>query len=119
MQPTDVIERWVEAFNDADPSRVVALYAEKATLHVVFAEPLEGKEAIKALFTAYFGSGKLHCIVQKMHCAGEWAIMEWLDANGLPGVNIYRVVGGLIVTQRNYFDQLSYFRRMGIPQPQS
>lgn len=117
MKATAVIERWVELFNDGDVTGVLDLYDDAATLHVVFAEPTEGKGAIKGLFEAYFGAGKLHCLVRAMHDAGEWVTLEWQDANGLPGVNIYRVVDGRIVTQRNYFDQLTFFRKMGIPIP--
>ncbi len=117
MKPTAVIERWVELFNAGDVKRVLELYAEDASLHVVFAEPAAGKPAIQALFEAYFGAGALHCVTRILHGAGEWAILEWNDANGLPGVNVYRVVDGLIVTQRNYFDQLTFFRKMGIPLP--
>jgi hypothetical protein len=42
------------------------------------------------------------CRVENIFADGDWAILEWRDPNGL----------------RGYFDQLSFFRKQGIPVPE-
>ncbi len=117
MTPTEVVHRWIEAFNACDVDAAMKLYADDASLHVVFADAIDGKAGIRDIFEAYFAAGDLHCDAVKLHAADDWIILEWRDANGLPGANIYQVVDGRIVRQRNYFDQLTYLRKMGIPLP--
>jgi|GEM_PF-5252093 len=52
------------------------------------------------------------CIPEMIHEAGEWAILEWQDIDplGLRGCGFFQVQNNLIVFQRGYFDQLSFFR---------
>jgi hypothetical protein len=118
MSKVSVIERWVTHFNNHDVDGVMSLYRSDATLHVAFAEPIAGAEAIRASFTTYFAAAKLHCIVQHLYEAqGSRVALEWKDRVGLLGVNIFELEGELIQNQRNYFDQMSFFRLNGIPLP--
>lgn len=117
MRAIDVVQKWVELFNAADVDTIMGLYADEASLHVAFAPPIEGKGGIRGSFEQYFAAGKLHCNVEHVHDAGESAVLEWRDSMGLLGVNVYEVRGGRIVRQRNYFDQLTFFRKLGIPLP--
>lgn len=119
MSSADVIRHWVTHFNAADTSATMKLYAEDASLHVVFADAVEGRDAIAAMFDAYFAMGSLECIVEAMHEAGDSVILEWRDPMGLRGCNIFEIAGGVIVRQRNYFDQLTLFRKKGIPIPEA
>jgi len=57
-------------------------------------------------------------IVEQLFECGEWAVLEWRDPNGLRGCGFFHVRDGLIVFQRGYFDQLSFFRLQGLPVPQ-
>lgn len=117
MRPTEVIEAWVAAFNAVDVDAALDLYADDATLHVVFADKTEGKGAIRGLFEMYFRASDLYCEVRHLHAAGDTAVLEWVDRKGLPGCNVFRIADGQIIEQRNYFDQLTFFRKMGIPIP--
>ncbi len=117
MSPRAVIEKWIEGFNAADTDRVMELYAADASLHVVFAEPVEGREGIRGMFEAYFAMASLECITESLLESDDWAILEWRDPMGLRGCNLYQVKDGVIVRQRNYFDQLTFLRKNGLPIP--
>lgn len=117
-QPTKVLRRWVEAFNRRDCDALADLYAEDAVNHQVVFEPVEGREAIKAMFEAEFARAEMTCIVENLLEDGEWAILEWSDPLGLRGCGFFRVVQGKIVFQRGYWDQLSFLRQQGLPLPE-
>lgn len=118
MTSVKVIEQWVERFNKHDVAGCAALYADNASLHVMFAEPVVGKAAIQGMFQAYFAAAPLHCIVKRLYSAdGGHVVLEWQDKVGLLGVNLFEVTEGLIRHQRNYFDQVSFLRLNGLPLP--
>jgi limonene-1,2-epoxide hydrolase len=118
MNQDELIQRWVKVFNERDVAACSTLYAEGASLHVAFAPPVEGRAAIAEMFAAYFAAAPLHCLIKHLYGAeGGRVILEWEDAVGLLGVNIYEIEDGLIIRQRNYFDQLSFLRLNGLPTP--
>ena len=117
MKPIDVVRRWIEHFNQGDVDSLTALYAEDAVNHQVVTDPLEGRAAIRRMFEIEFGRAEMTCIPETIHEAGEWAILEWSDPNGLRGCGFFHVREGKIVFQRGYFDQLTFFRLQGIPVP--
>lgn len=119
MEPVHVVREWVARFNDGDIEGLMELYAEDAVNHQVVMEPLRGRSKIRAMFEAEFGRAKMTCIPEKLHDAGEWAILEWSDPNGLRGCGFFHVLDGKIVFQRGYFDQLTFFRGQGLPVPES
>ncbi len=77
--PKQVVELWVEAFNRADADGLATLYAEDATNHQVVRDPVEGPEAIRAMFQGEFAAARMECIVENLLEDGEWAILEWRD----------------------------------------
>lgn len=111
------IERWVEGLNSANIDAMMALYAEDASLHIVFAEAVESRAAIREMFAGYFAAAKMHCIVERLHEADAHVVLEWRDPIGLRGCNIFEFADGKIVRQRNYFDQLTFLRKQGLPIP--
>jgi limonene-1,2-epoxide hydrolase len=117
MKPADVVRKWIELFNAADIDGLVGLYAEDAVNHQVVTEPLEGRAAIRKMFEVEFGRAKMVCIPEKIHEAGEWAILEWRDPLGLRGCGFFKINNDQIVFQRGYFDQLTFFRIQGLPVP--
>lgn len=117
MQPKDVVEAWVEAFNRQDVDALAALYAEDAVNHQVPESPVEGRDAIRGMLAAEFARAEMECIVEHLFCDGEWAILEWRDPLGLRGCGFFRVRGGRIVLQRGYWDKLSFLRQHGLPIP--
>ena len=117
VSPRQIVGLWVERFNRADIDGLAALYAEDAINHQVVTEPLVGRDAIRELFRVEFARATMTCLVENLFEDGEWAILEWLDPNGLRGCGFFQIRDGRIVFQRGYFDQLSFFRRQGLPVP--
>jgi ketosteroid isomerase-like protein len=117
MNATDVVARWVERFNAADPDGLAALYHEDAVNHQVTQEPVEGREAIREMFEREFAAAEMTCIVEAIHDAGEVAVLEWRDPLGLRGCGIFTVRDGRIAFQRGYWDKLSFLRMHGLPIP--
>lgn len=117
MEPTTLVTAWVEAFNRGDADALAAFYSEDAVNHQVAEAPVQGREAIRAMFAAAFASAIMVCLVENLFQDGEWAILEWRDPHGLRGCGFFHVQGDKIAFQRGYFDQLSFFRQQGIPVP--
>lgn len=117
MQPRDIVQAWVDAFNRADIETLAGFYSESAINHQVANQPVEGREAIRAMFAAEFASAEMVCIVENIFQDGEWAILEWRDPLGLRGCGFFHIVDRQIVFQRGYWDKLSFLRLHGLPMP--
>jgi limonene-1,2-epoxide hydrolase len=115
MRPKEVVRAFVGAFNRADADALADLYAENAINHQVAESPVEGRDAIRRMFTESFASAEMVCIVENLFEDGEWAIMEWRDPLGLRGCGFFHVIDGKIVFQRGYWDKLSFLRAQGLP----
>lgn len=117
LGPRDVVRLWVQAFNRADVDTLASLYHDDAVNHQVALDPVEGVEAIRAMFTREFAAAEMVCIVEQLLEDGEWAILEWRDPRGVRGCGFFRIVGGKIAFQRGYWDRLSFLRAYGLPLP--
>jgi ketosteroid isomerase-like protein len=117
MEPRNVIERWVEAFNRADVPALGALYHDDAINHQVAEAPVEGRAAIERFFAEGFASANMVCLVEQILQDGEWGILEWRDPLGLRGCGFFRIVDGKIAFQRGYWDKLTFLRLQGLPIP--
>jgi len=115
--PRDVVRRWVDAFNEADAHALAAMYAVDASNHQMPEGAIIGREAIGEMFRREFAQAQMVCIPEQILEDGEWAVLEWLDPLGLRGCGFFRVVDGLIVTQRGYWDKLSFLRQHGLSIP--
>lgn len=118
MSPKRVVEEWVRRFNAADLNGLLELYADDAVNHQVVTDPLVGREAVGRMFAIEFARAKMVCIPERIHEAGDWAILEWKDPLGLRGCGFFQIREGRIVFQRGYFDQLTFFRLQGLPVPE-
>lgn len=117
MEPRDIVTAWVEAFNRGDAEALANFYAPDAVNHQVAEAPVEGRDAIRAMFAAEFARADMRCIVENIFQDGEWAILEWRDPLGLRGCGFFHVQDGKIVFQRGYWDKLSFLRQQGLPVP--
>ncbi len=115
MQPREIVELWVQAFNEGDADKVAGFYAEKAINHQVTNDPVEGKKAIHTMFATEFSNAEMVCIPDNIFQEGEWAILEWKDPIGLRGCGFFHVVNDLIVFQRGYWDKLSFLKAHNLP----
>jgi len=116
--PRQTVEAWVKAFNSADVERIASLYSEDAINHQIVQAPVEGREAIRAMFQDEFEAAEMTCIVENIFTDGEWSILEWRDPLGLRGCGFFNVKNGLICFQRGYWDRLSFLRQHKLPIPQ-
>jgi len=120
MTDTDrkaLVQDWVNTFNSGDAERIAAFYAEDAVNYQVALEPIEGREAIKAMFAREFMNAKMVCIVEQILCDGDWAILEWKDPLGVRGSGFFKIIDSQNHYQRGYWDQLSFLRAQGLPIP--
>jgi limonene-1,2-epoxide hydrolase len=118
MRPKEVVQKFVQAFNNADVEALAILYSDNATNHQVAEQPVEGREAIRKMFADSFAEADMTCIVENIFEDGEWAIMEWRDPLGLRGCGFFHILDSKIVFQRGYWDKLSFLRQHGLPIPQ-
>jgi len=117
MKPKAVVKTWVDAFNRADVEALIALYHEEAINHQVVESAVEGREAIREMFTTEFARAGMVCIVENIFEDGEWAILEWRDPKGLRGCGFFRVIEDRIAFQRGYWDKLSFLKLHGLSLP--
>lgn len=115
MSPREVVELWVERFNAADTAGLAELYHADAVNHQVTQEPIEGRDAIRAMFQREFSTAEMTCIVEAIHEAGDVAALEWRDPLGLRGCGFFTVRSGRIAFQRGYWDKLSFLKMHGLP----
>jgi ketosteroid isomerase-like protein len=115
MTPRDVVEEWVRRFNAGDAAAIADLYHEDAVNHQVVQDPVCGRPAIREMFRREFASAEMTCIAEIIHEAGDVAILEWIDPNGLRGCGFFTVRDGQIAFQRGYWDRLSFLRLHGLP----
>jgi len=114
-RPKEILNKWVEYFNNADVESLADLYAEDAVNHQVATKPVEGKAAIKKMFEKEFSQAKMVCVVENIFEDGEWAIMEWKDPLGLRGCGFFKIINEKIVFQRGYWDKLSFLKMHNLP----
>jgi ketosteroid isomerase-like protein len=117
MRPKDIIQRFVELFNEEDADGLAGLYHDDAVNHQVTNKPVSGKAAIRKMFKDEFAVAKMVCIVENIFEDGEWAILEWKDPLGLRGCGFFHVINGKIMFQRGYWDKLTFLRQHKLPIP--
>jgi len=113
MRPKELVLAWVEAFNAADADALAAFYHLDAVNHQVALEPVEGQEAIRAMFAREFAQAKMVCIPEAVYEDGDVAILECRDPLGLRGCGFFHVRDGKIAFQRGYWDRLTFLKAHG------
>src|SRR5262245_1005757 len=104
LSAREVIDSWIARFNAADVDGLAALYHPDAINHQVVQAPVEGREAIRAMFAREFAAADMICIVEAIHDAGDVIALEWRDPEGRRGCGFFTIRDGLIAFQRGYWD---------------
>ncbi|HSV75776.1 MAG TPA: nuclear transport factor 2 family protein [Bacteroidales bacterium] len=117
MTPKQILESWIDAFNNADAEAIAELYTEDAINHQVPNEPIIGKTAIKKMFKEEFALAEMTCIPENIFQDGCWAILEWKDPKGLRGCGFFKIENDKICFQRGYWDKLSFLKLHNLPFP--
>lgn len=115
MTPKEVLQKWIEAFNQADLEAISELYADNAINHQVANEIVRGKNAIRQMFANEFATAEMICIPENIFQDGDWAILEWKDPKGLRGCGFFQIQNNKIVFQRGYWDKLSFLKLHNLP----
>jgi SnoaL-like domain len=115
MKPKELVERWVELFNQGNALALSELYHEHAINHQVANLPVEGKSAIFEMFKKEFQTADMVCIIEHIYEDGEWAILEWKDPLGLRGCGFFHIESEKILFQRGYWDKLSFLKAHHLP----
>lgn len=115
MRPRELVQSWVEAFNNGSAEEMAAFYHEDAVNHQVTREPVAGRVAIQAMFERDFATAEMVCIIEQIFEDGDVAILEWRDPLGLRGCGFFHVRDGKIMFQRGYWDKLSFLKLHGLP----
>ena len=115
MKPKELIEKWVELFNQRNFIKISELYHENAVNHQVANEPVEGKQNIYKMFCNEFSQAEMVCIVENIYEDGDWGILEWKDPKGLRGCGFFNVIDSKIKFQRGYWDKLTFLKINKLP----
>ena len=109
MSPKEILEQWVEAFNDKDAAKISDLYAEEAVNYqVALDNSINGKAAIFEFFSWEFNQYKMVCIPENIFEDGDVGIIEWKDPMGLRGCGFFWFKNEKIIYQRGYWDRLTF-----------
>ena len=117
MTAKQVVEKWIDAFNEINLEALSDLYASDAINHQVVNEPVIGQPAIKQMFATAFAEAEMVCIPENIFEDGDWAILEWKDPNGLRGCGFFHIKDDKIIFQRGYWDKLSFYKLQNLPLP--
>ncbi len=117
MKPKELIEKWIEIFNEGNAEKIAELYHTDAINHQIANEPITGKKAIREMFATEFSTANMTCIPENIFEDGDWVVLEWIDPLGLRGCGFFQVLDGKIKLQRGYWDKLSFLRQHKLPIP--
>ena len=115
MEPRELVEAWVEAFNKRDVDLIVSYYSDDAINHQMPDTKVKGKSSIRQMFEGAFETADMICEIENIFEDGEWAILEWKDPIGLRGCGFFNIQNGKIKLQRGYWDKLSFLKLHGLP----
>lgn len=117
LKPKEILEKWIDAFNNADINALTDLYADNAINHQVANKPVIGKQTIRQMFVDEFSKAEMVCIPENIFQDKEWVILEWKDPKGFRGCGFFQMQNGKIVFQRGYWDKLSFLKSHNLPIP--
>jgi steroid delta-isomerase-like uncharacterized protein len=130
-KPKQVMTEWLSYMNSHELDKLAALYHEDAyNIQVAMGIPLEGRDAIRKDFEAFFKHNPdTFTEVENLFADGEWAVLEWTGGGtfhpdgrpatkgkrvALRGCGIFHIVKGKIKFQRGYWDKATWFEQVGI-----
>ena len=111
MKPREILQKWVELFNQYDYENLSELYEADCTIHQTPTGIINGKENIKNMFKNEFEQFEMVCIVENIFEDGNVGMLEWKDPKGLRGCGFFWMENDKIVYQRGYWDKLSFMEQ--------
>ncbi len=111
MKPKEILQKWVELFNQYDYENLSELYSADCTIHQTPIGIINGKENIKNMFRNEFEQFEMVCIVENIFEDGNVGMLEWKDPKGLRGCGFFWIENDKIIYQRGYWDKLSFMEQ--------
>ena len=129
----ELLSAWIAAFQARDLQAVVDCYADDAVnFQVAAGEPSVGRAQIYSDTAQFFqGFPDAWSRVENLMADGDRAAWEWIgggtflgefygqpptgNAFEIRGCGFFQFRDGKIVTQRGYWDKLSWFTQIGLP----
>lgn len=108
MNSKELIQNWVNAFNNKDAKTLSDFYHDHAINHIRYNEPVKGRKAIRENYENEFNDKHSLRQVENIFEDDEWVILEWKDSSGLRGSKFFHVTDGKIQFQRGYWDTVSF-----------
>ena len=132
MEPKQLLQNWIDAFQRRDLDAVVACYADDAVNFQVAAGESVGVEQIRKDTAEFFqGFPDAWSRVENLIGDGDWAAWEWVGGGTfagefygnqptgktfeIRGCGFFNFRNGKIAYQRGYWDKLSWFKQVGLP----
>ncbi len=133
MNSKELLQTWIDAFQQCDSETVAECYADDAlNLQVAIGQPDVGKEAIRAGNDAFFAAfPDAWSRVENLIGEDDWAAWEWVGGGTwtgefaghaptgrsyeIRGCGFFNFCNGKIILQRGYWDKQSWFSQIGLP----
>ena len=118
--PAGVVVRFISAWPEGDAAALASYFSDDAVYHNIPMEPIVGREAIGATFTAFMGMAE-RIEFETLHIAVDGSIVmtERIDrfispakTIVLPVMGAFEVVDGKIRAWRDYFDLAQFTTQM-------
>lgn len=118
--PTEVVRKFIAAWPDGDAEKLAGFFSEDAVYHNIPLEPVQGRQAIEATFSSFFGmADQIRFETLHLLAEGELVMTERLDhfigaqrTVSLPVMGVFEVKDGLIYAWRDYFDLNQFTSQM-------
>ena len=78
MRPKELVQHWVDAFNRHDAGNIAALYHDDAVNHQITQDPVQGREAIRAMFERDFAT-----VDMSASSRTSLKTLTWRSSNGV------------------------------------
>lgn len=120
MENESVVLEFIAAWSRLDPQELASFFAEDGIYHNMPANPVRGRDAIRAMIATFIGSWtQTRWDVLNLASRGNVVIVERLDrtragnkAVDLPCTGVFEMEGGKIKAWRDYFDMTTYAKAM-------
>ena len=117
-----VAEDMVQAWNQLDLDKIVNTFSEDGVLQSMMTEPVKGRKALREHLAGLIaGATRLELKLKNVAATGNTVFLERVDDfdfkghhGAVPVVGVMEISGGKVKVWREYYDQASLLRAMGV-----
>ena len=115
MKPKEIAKEWLECYNRGDADALSGFYHKDAVNDRVADTRLTGRDAIVEMYRQEFLATRMEVGLERLHEAGQWIILEWVDQYGFRGCVFFLIEDQRITHQKSYWDNLTYRQKYDLP----